>query len=395
MTQVFTQADSLETDTQDKPTSTRTPINAHREGKAWVLSGGTFFRRRSIQFSAPGKTMWDSLAKVWRIYVDTLPAEIIRIIEESGGTITGEPVATQRDAQAAEPLEFLPQQPQLEEQASLFVTRAEPVTNQFVKPSYWDRLVRYLNPQRPRPAIALVGPTGNGKTTVAEAVLSALEYRYLVIDCNAQMEPVDLIGGMSFERKPDGSASEVWRDGPVTRAFREGMAVLFNEFDTLNARTALCLQSAFQDAGSDGKGRYITLSGNPSEDRVMPAGACPLILTMNTFGTGPTAEFVGRNALDMASMDRISIIPTGYENEREILLARGYGESVVQTVVRWSQAARSAVERNGIKAFVSMRLLLRLCESMAMDGLKFEQAIAEEFLDRFAAEDRALLENVR
>lgn len=386
------------TEQQEAPTKksrSKTPVNAHREGKAWVVSGGTYFRRNAIQFSAPGKVMWDSFEKVWRIYTETLPQVVLNIIKETGGTITGTVEHSTVAINFVEQLEFLPQQTPIDEPQQLIVQHVAPPASTFIKPSYWDRLVRYLNPQRPRPAIALVGPTGNGKTTTAEAVLTALQYRYIVIDCNAQMEPVDLIGGMSFERKTDGSAGEVWRDGPVTRAFREGQAVLFNEFDTLSARTALCLQSAFQDVGSDGTGRYITLSGNPTEDRVMPAGACPLILTMNTFGTGPTAEFVGRNALDMASMDRISIIPTGYENERDILLARGYGENIVNNTVRWAQAARNAVERNGIKAFVSLRLLLRVCECVALDGLNFEQAITEEFLDRFAQEDRALLENVR
>jgi MoxR-like ATPase len=257
----------------------------------------------------------------------------------------------------------------------------------FIEPSYWQRLVRYLIPGYARPAIALVGPAGNGKTTAAENVLQALGYTYLVVDATEYLEPADLVGSMTY----DPQVGEVWRDGVVTAAFRRGAAIIINEADSLNPRAALCLQSVFQDAGPKKLGRYVTTTGNPDEDRVFPQGDCPVILTMNTWGDGPNRQYVGRNSLDAATKDRLTIITTGYENEDIILLSRGYDAATVTEVMDWAQKVRKVIAKEELRVMLSLRTLLRICQAVEDYELEFDDATTEEFYERFDPETMALL----
>jgi MoxR-like ATPase len=264
--------------------------------------------------------------------------------------------------------------------------QAQPQSTDVIEPSYWADLCTYLTPGAARPALALVGPAGNGKTTAAEAVCTALKYEYIVIDATEYLEPADLVGCMTY----DPQKGEVWRDGPVTKAFREGKAVIINEFDSLNPRAALCLQSATQDAGPTKKSRYMTTPGGP-EDRVYPTSDCPIIVTMNTYGTGATRQYVGRNALDAATADRFTILSTGYENEAQIISGRGYTAETASRLEKWAHEMRTKIEDNALRVILSMRTLLRLAQAIEVYGQAFETAIEKEFLGRLEADTRELL----
>ncbi|MCA9912402.1 MAG: AAA family ATPase [Anaerolineae bacterium] len=259
----------------------------------------------------------------------------------------------------------------------------------FVKPSYWSQLGLYLMPGSARPVIALVGPTGNGKTTVAETMLAALGYDYEVLDANDFIEVSDLVGDMSYKVE-NGNGAEVWKDGIVTRCFRQGKALIINEFDSLNPRVALCLQSVLQESGPTGKGRYVTTPGADT-DKVYPGGECPIILTMNTFGSGATRMYTGRNALDAASLDRVSIITTGYENENLILGKRGYLQSTIAEIMAWATPARKAIDDNALRVSLSVRTLIRIAQGVEQYGWDLDEASEKEFYGRIDPEYRELL----
>lgn len=255
-----------------------------------------------------------------------------------------------------------------------------------VKPSYWSTLCMYLTPGHTRPVITLVGPAGNGKTSTAEAVLEVLGYEYEVLDMTEFVEPADLIGSTTYVLK-DGNGAEVWRDGLITRCFREGKALIINEFDAANPRAALCLQSAFQAAGTNKRGRYVTTT----EGRVYPAGDCPIILTMNTFGSGASRQYVGRNALDAASLDRMSVITTKYENEGEILRRHGFDPDTAESLVKWATGMRNQIDTNELRVILSNRTLLRMAEAIDLYGWEMQEAVEKEFLDRLDDDIREVL----
>lgn len=343
----------------------KTGVFARRVGNEIHLTGRTWSYKRT--FGATGGK-WHDVMKVW-VFTGELPSVVSQYVEQ---WLEDTPPAPDAPAEPSTP------------------ASVAPAPTGIVKPSYWDLLWLYTTPQRCRPAIALVGPAGNGKTTVAEQVLEMRGIPYLVIDANVSMEPVDLVGGMSYQIE-NGVGKQVWQDGPVTRAFREGMGVIINEFDSLDPRTALCLQSAFQGKGATKATRYVTLSGNPEEDRVYPNGDCPIILTMNTFGTGATRLYTGRNALDAASRDRMTIINTGYENEDAILVSHGYSRFTAKWLLDWAMVVRHRIDKHELPVILGMRTLLGLAELIEVHGVAYERAVEIEFFSVQDADTAVLL----
>ncbi len=112
---------------------------------------------------------------------------------------------------------------------------------------------------------------------------------------------------------------------------------------------------------------------------------------MNTYGSGATREYVGRNALDAATADRFTIIGTGYENEAAILSARGFKKSNARKLDLWAGRMRSRIEANALRVILSMRTLLRMAQAIERYGLDFEVAVGKEFLGRLDPETRELL----
>jgi hypothetical protein len=245
-----------------------------------------------------------------------------------------------------------------------------PIPSWFVPPSWWGFIDVYV---QHRPAIAVVGPAGNGKTTTVEIALQAHNIPFLALSCTSATEVVDLVGGRILT-----SEGEEWQDGIVTRAFREGKAVVLDEADTLDPRVMMALQNALQDAGPDGKARFV----NTPDGRVYPTALCPIILCMNTTGGGANRAYTGRARLDAASLDRLTYIQTDYENEVEILQAQGYRKKTAQTIVKWAQSTRAKIHDAGMTLTLSPRTLLRIAQAVETFEWAYPLAYEMEFFNR-------------
>jgi hypothetical protein len=338
-------------------------LYAQMVGGELHVSGDTWLRRKLLAAEG-GQWSKGSNAWVFKSVPKGLDGMLTWLPELSAGSI-------QVQIESAEPA-ALAQEASETPTAPKVVSVSYPAW--YVAPSWGAKLVKYI--KWGRPAIAIVGPTGNGKTTATEETLKALGVAFIAISCNDQLTPLDLVGGRTIV-----NGSEAWVDGPVTKAFREGKAIMLDEADTLDPRTAMCLQNVLQDAGADGKARYI----NTPEGRVYPAGACPVILCMNTVGSGANRQYSGRNALDLAMLDRLSFIQTGYENEVDIIAKRGYGGGIAKRVVEWAESTRQKIDASGLRVSLSPRTLLRVAQQMAC-GEQWEAVIEDEFFSRLSAD---------
>ena len=186
--------------------------------------------------------------------------------------------------------------------------------------------------------IAVRGPAGNGKSTGVKATLESLGYTAYQLDCTDTTTPEQLVGGLVPEPDGKGGIRMVFKAGLFAKAFADpNGAIQLDEFDALDPRAAMCLQSALHRA-LDGKGRWVAI---PDHDAggVRSEGTCPVVVTMNTYGSGATREYVGRNALDAASMDRFdSLIDTGYEQEERVIKAAGFNQAPSARLMRFAQA---------------------------------------------------------
>lgn len=316
---------------------------------------------------------WDRVEQVWR-FRGELPA----IIRAKADKVIPYPkpgeTAPEPDTAPVEIIETpKPEQPAQQEQpkpALTIVTHDDRLPGWFVKPSWWKYFIVYANY---RPAVALVGPAGNGKTTAAEMAFKALDMDYYILSCTDRTEVVDLVGGTVLTAE-----GEQWRDGLVTRAFKEGKGIILDECDALDPRVMMALQTATLDPGPDNTARFVTANG----EKVYPTGKCPLIATFNTFGTGANRQYVGRNKLDGASLDRWTMLSTAYENEIEMLTGRGTARALAQKIVRWANSTRKKIDDAGAPLILSPRTLFRIAECVEKFGWDFEMACDLEFTGR-------------
>jgi hypothetical protein len=193
--------------------------------------------------------------------------------------------------------------------------------------------------------VYLPGPPGSGKSHAGKQVADALGYMYVDISLSNDMPESRLWGG----RTADGGFIET----PIIDAIRHavenigsGSVVLLDEIDAARTGLVTSLNSTLAN------GRITLPNGDVLEwgDNLVFIGAA------NTYGTGPTAEFPGRNKLDAASLNRFAYLPWDTDEWMEQAVIDEYLDST--TAYAWGDAwrtLRSNVKSYGLKVFVTMR----------------------------------------
>ena len=179
-----------------------------------------------------------------------------------------------------------------------------------------------------RPSAWLAGPAGSGKTTAAEQVAKALDL------------PFYSTGAIQTEYKLTGfvnAEGEIVRT-PFRDAFEHGGVFLWDEIDGSNLNALV----AFNQALANGHCAFPDKMVEKHKDFVAIAAA-------NTFGSGATVQYVGRNRIDAATLDRFVFIEWNYDESLERQIA---GNDDWVDIV---QAFRRAVDQLNIRHIVSPR----------------------------------------
>ena len=135
----------------------------------------------------------------------------------------------------------------------------------------------------------LVGPAGSGKTTVASSVAESLGRPFEAISFGPTTSKADLMGYKD--------ANGNYHDTGLVRAYRDGGVFLGDEMDAANAGVLTQVNMALSN------GHMSTPVGmlKRHKDFLFIAGC-------NTFGVGANRQYVGRNQLDAATLDRFAVI---------------------------------------------------------------------------------------
>lgn len=152
--------------------------------------------------------------------------------------------------------------------------------------------------------VLLVGPAGTGKSMLAKQVAEALALPFQALSVGPTT-PMSKVFGYY-------DAHGHYHDTPFRRAFQDGGVMLLDELDNghpgllAELNQALALGTcAFADGMVDAHPDFR------------------LVATGNTYGSGGDRTFVGRQALDAATLDRFIVIdvPIDPELEKRIALA--------------------------------------------------------------------------
>mgnify|MGYP003624976639 FL=1 len=150
--------------------------------------------------------------------------------------------------------------------------------------------------------IALVGPAGSGKTTIVYNASKALDLSFASQSVSAQSTVFDFFG---YKNAKGDYVETLFRE-----KYEKGGVFLLDEFDAGNPNVLAALNQA-------------TANGHcPFPDKMIKKHKdFIIVMAGNTFGSGATIDYVGRNKIDAATLDRFAFINIQYDEHLEMELA--------------------------------------------------------------------------
>ena len=136
-------------------------------------------------------------------------------------------------------------------------------------------------------------------------------------------------------------------DAPFLKAYEEGNAIiLLDEMDACDPNVLLTINQALANGGFTVAQRHEKAYVKRGEN-VTVIGAC------NTYGNGADHRYVGREQLDLSTLDRFHTISMDYDRDLEKALI---GENHI--LIEWSANIRKAISRHELNRIFSTRKLL-------------------------------------
>lgn len=208
--------------------------------------------------------------------------------------------------------------------------------------SAFHKVIKVLSSaKRKEKNIMLVGAAGGGKTHLCKSVAEALKLQFYPMSVGLQTTKSDLIGFIN--------AHGNYITSPIREAYEKGGVLLLDEFDACHAGVVTILNSLLANGHCSFPDKIVD-----KNEKFVCICAC------NTFGRGGNVEYVGRNRLDAATLDRFIVVDVDYdENLEDILTNNPFWLSIVRQI-------RNNADRHGIKIIISPRA--------AMDGADLLEA---------------------
>jgi cobaltochelatase CobS len=210
----------------------------------------------------------------------------------------------------------------------------------------------------------LVGPAGSGKTTACRQVAKALG---LAFHFTGSIDSPHHLTGYQ-------DAAGNYHRTPFREAFEFGGVFLFDEIDGSDAGALVPFNAALDNR----------IASFPDCGFLEAHADYRPIAAANTFGRGASRDYVGRNQLDAATLNRFAVFNIDYDEALE--LAIGGNDEWTRHV----QNVRAALEAEKIRHIVSPRASIDGAKllAMGMDRATVADAVIWKGLDQ-TSRDRA------
>ncbi|PZR95225.1 MAG: hypothetical protein DI537_05415 [Stutzerimonas stutzeri] len=228
--------------------------------------------------------------------------------------------------------------------------------------------------------IAMIGPTGCGKTVGTEQVAAKLGRPFFRIPIDGNMRPRALLGGFT-QVATNGASSTVWQKGVLEQAMELPSIISIDEFDRADPDLLYTMHQLLE-----GKGLVILDDGNRT---VMPHPNLAIMATANTKGRADSLNLYQlQQEMSEATRDRISTwLECDYRSEEEdtTFLRTAYpdlNDDTTRIIATVATAMRESFKAGTLRTACSHRTL----ETCARNALFLQKAL----LDPVEARVRAI-----
>lgn len=217
----------------------------------------------------------------------------------------------------------------------------------------FEKLSKYVQTKN---NIFLVGSAGSGKTTAARNIAKALNIKFY------------FTGAINSEYKLTGFIDAQGRivNTEFRKAYEHGGLFLFDEIDASFPQAILAFNAALANDFMDFPDKKVPKHRN-----------FYCIAAANTFGTGADRQYVGRNQLDAATLDRFITFNWEIDETLEHELANNY------EWVNYVQKARKAASKIGERHIISPRASMQGADLLriGIDRKEVEKDVVWKGLD--------------
>ena len=210
----------------------------------------------------------------------------------------------------------------------------------------YETILKYVAMNEP---VMLSGSAGTGKNVIAKQVAEALGLEFYF--SNAVTQEYKITGY--------GDANGEYVKTQFFDAFTKGGLFLLDEMDASCPEALIVLNCAIANGYFD-----FPVLGRMEAHPNFRVMACA-----NTFGTGATMEYVGRNQLDGATLNRFAIVEVDYDKRIEDNVCPD------KDIADFCRAFRSICNKNGVHHIVSYREMSRLYKMITIANLDKAEAI--------------------
>lgn len=205
--------------------------------------------------------------------------------------------------------------------------------------------------------VMMVGPAGTGKSHIAGQAAEAVGLASYSISLSPQTPASALLGYMQ--------AAGEYVATLFRKAYETGGLFHFDEVDNAHPSVLAVVNSALANGHMAFPDKMVA---RHDDFRV--------VASATTYGRGATRQYVGRQQLDAATLDRFTMITIDIDEalENSLAHATGAAKSTVTKVLKYVRVLRQNAETNGLNVVLSPRASVGMCRLLHA-GMNWDQAV--------------------
>ncbi|WP_210126349.1 MoxR family ATPase [Staphylococcus sp. GDY8P85P] len=223
--------------------------------------------------------------------------------------------------------------------------------------------------------ILLKGPTGSGKTKLAETLSATVDTPMHQVNCSVDLDAESLLGFKTIKTNDQGQQEIVFIDGPVIKAMREGYILYIDEINMAKPETLPILNGVLD---------YRRQLTNPFTGEVIKAA--PGFNVIAAINEG----YVGTLPMNEALKNRFVVIQVDYIDGdilKDVIKQQSQlqDDAIIEQIIKFNEDLRTMSKQGQIsEEAASIRALIDLSDLITV--MPIERAIQRTIIDKLEDE---------